>query len=613
MQKIHKLSPQLADMIAAGEVVERPGSVVKELVENAIDAGATSLTVEIQRGGMSYIRVTDNGSGMSREDAELAFLRHATSKLRDERDLEAIGTLGFRGEALAAISAVSRIELLTAEKGQLEGTSLTLEGGELIESVPAGCPPGTTIIVRDLFFNTPARLKFMKKDTAEAANVTALINRIALSHPEVAFRYIRDGKEEANTPGSGDVSATIYALLGREFSKGLMEIESTGENVSVSGFITSPSAARGNRSSQYFYVNGRYIRSQLLQTALEQGFKNSLFTGRYPGCVLYLTVKPSTVDVNVHPAKTEVRFQNERDVFNSIYYAVKSALETGDSPVRIELQTSAPQVNPEPPELPEKKPDFYRTMTAVEYLKGRVLKTPNSEYSSRTTSPPSDVSEKKEQESPEPVYTQQSLPVADTKVLVTAAEESAPPDYRIVGEAFSGYIIVQTDDELTFIDKHAAHERLIFDKLKSEDMEQMSQFLLTPVTVDMGNEDAALLLENLQLFDKLGFEIEDFGGGTVLVRRLPSDIDTGEIPVLVGELCQCLRHGGKPGSLGIRDEILSVIACKAAVKIGKNSDPLEHRSIAEHVLSGRVKYCPHGRPVTMNLSKNQLEKGFKRK
>lgn len=641
MQKIHLLSPRLADMIAAGEVVERPGSVVKELVENSIDAGATSVTIEIQNGGMSYIRVTDNGSGMSGEDARLAFLRHATSKLREERDLEAIHTLGFRGEALAAISAVSRIEMFTREEGGTEGTVVTVEAGAITDTSPAGCPKGTTVIVRDLFFNTPARLKFMKKDSAEAANVSAVVFRIALSHPEVAFRYIKDGREEAVTPGNGDVRACIYSLLGKEFSKGLLHIESGDETVSVNGYITSPEACRGNRSAQYMYVNGRYVRSQILQAALEQGYKNSLPSGKYPGCVLYLKLKAGAVDVNVHPAKTEVKFLSEGEVFNCVYYAVKSALESRGLPERFIINDE------EEPAVTKK--DGYGTITAEDYLRGRILKAPISGYkpapeslpeterivgAREAGSKPEDIkqretwtslnrqfrsreagagSNERAPEMPVVEYVQERLPMDGSAPAGESAAEAKAADFKIVGEAFSGYIIVETEERLIFVDKHAAHERLIFDRLKSGSQEQMSQFLLAPVTVDMGREEASLLLDSTDILEPLGFEIEDFGSGTVLVRRLPADIDMEDVPALLGELCTNISQGDRPGSLGVRDEILSTIACKAAVKIGRSSDPLERRSLIEKVMTGKIKYCPHGRPVTMDLTKLQLEKGFKRK
>ena len=327
MPIIKQLAPHVADLIAAGEVVERPASVAKELIENALDAGATAVTLEIQGGGMTYIRVTDNGRGMEPEDAKLAFLRYATSKLRTGRDLEAIGTLGFRGEALAAISAVSRIDLLTRAEGAGEGTSITVEAGQITASVPAGCPVGTTMIVRDLFFNTPARLKFMKTDRAEAAAVTAMLVSIALSNPAVSFRYIRDGKEECHTPGDGSLRSAIYTLLGREFAKGLVEVESAGEAVTVQGFVTAPAHARGSRSHQRFTVNGRLVKSKLLQAALEQGYKNVQFSGKFPGSVLNITMGLGAVDVNVHPAKTEVKFLDEKQVFDAVYYGVRHALE----------------------------------------------------------------------------------------------------------------------------------------------------------------------------------------------------------------------------------------------------------------------------------------------
>jgi DNA mismatch repair protein MutL len=610
---IHVLPPQVADMIAAGEVVERPGSVVKELVENAIDAGADTLTVEIQHGGMSYIRVTDNGTGMSSEDAETAFLRHATSKLMDERGLEAITTLGFRGEALAAISAVSRISLLTRQKNREEGTSLTLEAGRVIERFPAGCPEGTTMVVRDLFFNTPARLKFMKKDAAEAANVTSVVIRAALSHPEVAFTYIKDGETELVTPGDGDVRNCVYTLLGRDFARTMIRIESSDLNLNLklSGFIASPSEAKGNRSAQYFFLNGRHIRSQLLQAALEQGYKNSLFTGRFPGCVLYLAMKPNAVDVNVHPAKTEVRFQNERAVFDIVYYAVKSALEQKITPNELRLvayeKKPAPEDEaPKSAELPFTDIRAYKPYEPV----ARIVRDVPAAYGE----PPRDLLPPPPPEAePEPEYIQESLRIPNNNPAVENAPDIRTPQYRIIGEAFGGYIIAEIDDELIFIDKHAAHERQLFDRLKGGERTVMPQLLLTPVVAEIGSEDKQTLLDNLDVLESLGLVIEDFGGGAVLIRQIPADLEIKDAAGLIGELCQRLRTGGMKGSLGKEDEIISLIACKAAVKIGRNSESREWIPLVESVLSGEIKFCPHGRPVTMTLSKNQLEKGFKRK
>lgn len=616
MNVINKLPPHVADLIAAGEVVERPASVVKELIENAIDAGAKTVTVEIQRGGMSYIRVSDDGCGMSPEDASTAFLRHATSKLRDQYGLEAIKTLGFRGEALAAIAAVSRIQLLTREKGSLEGTSLTLEAGAELSKEEAGCPEGTTIIVRDIFFNTPARLKFMKKDAAEGAGVSSTVIRCALSHPEVSIRYIRDGKEEFQTSGDGDVKACIYSVLGRDFANSMLKAESTGEGINVSGYVSSPAAARGNRSSQYFFVNGRFIKSQLLQAALEQAFRNSLFTGRYPACVLYIDLKHSTVDVNVHPAKTEVKFMQERPVFDAVYRAVLNALSGENEAPELKLINR------------EKDTEQTRTVKKPELpVQGKLQQPGREAYSAvpqiREAVPEDRKPADKPVNMPEIV---DRLVFSQPILVYNQAEEAPTPvykeelkqdivkllDYRIIGEAFNGYIITETGDELVFIDKHAAHERLIFDKLKSQEREQLSQHLLTPIIAEPGREDAALLLENLELLDNLGFEIEDFGSGALMIRRLPADMDMGEATAVFNEISQALRVGNRPGSLGKADEVLASVACKAAIKAGKGSDPLEWKPVVESVLSGKVKYCPHGRPVTMRMSKRQLDRNFKR-
>lgn len=616
MNVINKLPPHVADLIAAGEVVERPASVVKELIENAIDAGAKTVTVEIQRGGMSYIRVSDDGCGMSPEDASTAFLRHATSKLRDQYGLEAIKTLGFRGEALAAIAAVSRIQLLTREKGSLEGTSLTLEAGAELSKEEAGCPEGTTIIVRDIFFNTPARLKFMKKDAAEGAGVSSTVIRCALSHPEVSIRYIRDGKEEFQTSGDGDVKACIYSVLGRDFANSMLKAESTGEGINVSGYVSSPAAARGNRSSQYFFVNGRFIKSQLLQAALEQAFRNSLFTGRYPACVLYIDLKHSTVDVNVHPAKTEVKFMQERPVFDAVYRAVLNTLSGENEAPELKLINR------------EKDTEQTRTVKKPELpVQGKLQQPGREAYSAvpqiREAVPEDRKPADKPVNMPEIV---DRLVFSQPILVYNQAEEAPTPvykeelkqdivkllDYRIIGEAFNGYIITETGDELVFIDKHAAHERLIFDKLKSQEREQLSQHLLTPIIAEPGREDAALLLENLELLDNLGFEIEDFGSGALMIRRLPADMDMGEATAVFNEISQALRVGNRPGSLGKADEVLASVACKAAIKAGKGSDPLEWKPVVESVLSGKVKYCPHGRPVTMRMSKRQLDRNFKR-
>lgn len=652
MNKIKCLSPHVADMIAAGEVVERPGSVVKELVENALDAGASSITVEIQRGGMSYIRVSDNGSGMSAEDAQTAFLRHATSKLRDEYGLESIATLGFRGEALAAISAVSMVELMTREQGAAEGTSVTLEAGVIQEVSPVGCPEGTTIIVRSLFYNTPARLKFMKKDSAEAANVGNVVIRCAMSHPEVAIRFIKDGAEEFSTPGDGNTESCIYSLLGRDYARNMLPVDGSGDGGKVRGFVCPPANAKGNRSGQFFFVNGRYIKSALLQAALEQAYKNALFTGRFPACVLYIDVKLNEVDVNVHPAKTEVKFLNERKVFDTVYLAVKAALEGENRAPEIKLkeETKEPEIIPTPQrtiihtvgEKKDEKDDLVFKQPTVRYnapeprrqiITHRVplpeIKSPPHETGIPTKrqaiaaarregilpEPPKPTpapAPEPKQEIRQTPPVQPAEQIKFEQVELETVKENTVTYYRIVGESFNEFIIVECGSELIFIDKHAAHERMLFDRLKSEKYENMSQILLAPVIADMEREEKALLLENKVLLDEMGFEIEDFGGASLAIRRLPADVDMEDASALLEELCHDIRYGARPGSLGVKDELLATVACKAAIKAGKSSDPKEWKPVVDAVVSGEVRYCPHGRPVTMRLGKSQLEKNFKR-
>ncbi len=646
MQKIFRLDPHVADLIAAGEVVERPSSVVKELIENAIDAGATVLTVEIRGGGLSLIRVTDNGCGMSAQDAQTAFLRHATSKLRDARGLEAIGTLGFRGEALAAISAVSRVDLATRERGADEGTLLHLEGGALLRQAAAGCPDGTTISVQDLFYNTPARLKFMKNDRAEGAAVTAMVLRCALSRPDVSIRYVHEGNEEFHTPGDGKADSCIYSLLGRDFFAGLLPVETENSGASVTGYVSSPANVRGNRSNQFFFVNGRCIKSKTLQAALEQAYRNRLPVARYPACVLYITISRAAVDVNVHPAKTEVRFLNERQVFDAVYYAALGALDGESRGAEIRLSSGtekalagrtpgapsrspAPAGQPAPPQKAAAKPrnDFFRKVSAADFgsFQARAPEKSGSVLTLRSTAS-------------QPYQTHISLP--DPPASAPAAPAAVPPSrplprpsapkpdrqdaqvpdtqdaqdtvpYRIIGEALSTYIIVEQGDRLLLIDKHAAHERLLFDRLKAGRTDVMQQLLLTPVVCKIGEENAALLAENMDVLTHAGLEIEDFGGGSVIVRQVPADVDAGDIPAMLEELCAALAvPGGQPEERS--DRILHTVACKAAIKAGRRSEPEELAAVAGAVMAGKAHYCPHGRPVFMELTRDMLDKNFKR-
>ena len=638
MAKIIQLDPHVADLIAAGEVVERPASVVKELIENSIDAGASDVTVEIRGGGMTYIRVSDNGCGIPAAEAETAFLRHATSKLRDERGLEAIGTLGFRGEALAAIASVSRIELVTRERGCPEGLRLALDGGAVTSKSPAGCPEGTTMIVRDLFYNTPARLKFMKTDRAESSGVAAAALRCALSHPEVSVRYIRDGSEEFHTPGDGRVDSCVYTLFGRDFAGGMLEAGTSDGDVAVTGYVSTPAAAKGNRSGQYFFVNGRFVKSKTLQAALEQAYRNTLFTGRYPTCILYISLSHSAVDVNVHPAKTEVKFLNERQVFDGVYYAALGALENRGpaqnadvsvSPSTMKVLGAAPgsaegavpaSVRPGGHKYaaPSREASFkipkasFKEMSSDEYLKsfvsgmdtaprgsGRQTSVSGGQYSAGQT----------ELDMPE------TPPVSADILRPAKAAKKQPPasaGARLIGEALETYIIVESGDSLWLIDKHAAHERICFDRLRSQQRETMVEQLLTPVIFSPGPEDAALLAENASVFETFGISLDLLGDSSVAVRSIPSYIDASDVESLLGESCAALRSGGTADPSRRRDEILHSVACKAAIKAGKRSEPEELSELAERVLSGEVRYCPHGRPVAVELTRSALDRTFKR-
>ncbi len=599
MTKINILSPLLADMIAAGEVVERPASVIKELAENSFDAGAKKVSIEFRNGGATYIRITDDGCGMSPEDAGIAFMRHATSKLHDEKGLEAIGTMGFRGEALAAISAVSRIELITREKGAAEGVKVTVQAGDIIDMTPCGCPEGTSITVRDLFFNTPARLKFLKSDRSEATACTAAALRCALGRPEVSVKCIKDGEEVFFTPGDGRADSAVYSLLGRDIANSMLPCNGELDGVGVNGFVSSPALSRGNRSMQYFYCNGRFIKSALLQSAVEQAYKNTLLTGRYPACTLFISLKTSAVDVNVHPAKTEVRFSDEKKVFDVVYQTVKASLDGEAQPLELKISESTQRAVSSP------RPDFFRSMPAQSYRES--LKPA-----------PSPVSPRREPVSPSlrPIVnaplTKPRFSPENVEKTVESVEKIADLKYRVIGECLNTYILVETGDELLLIDKHAAHERMIFDRLKAQGRQIMSQTLLTPVIIKPTAEDAELLEQNTALLNDLGFEIEPYGAADYAIRALPDDMEVSEAKTAVEDICDRLRRNDRLSADSARDEVLHTVACKAAIKAGRRHDIRELERIADAVCSGEVKYCPHGRPVSVRLSKGELDKFFSR-
>ena len=667
MPTIRQLDPHVADLIAAGEVVERPASVVKELMENAIDAGANAVTVEIAHGGMSLIRVTDDGCGIAPDQCRTAFLRHATSKISSEYDLEAIGTLGFRGEALAAIAAVSRVELLT-NQGQGLGTALTLEGGQVMEQEEAGCPKGTTMLVRDLFYNTPARLKFMKRDSAEGAAVFSVVQHLALSHPELSVKFIRDGKQELLTPGDGQLKSAIYAVLGRDLALGFVPVKGSGENMEISGFVSLPTCCRGSRSYQHFFVNGRYIKSRVMMAALEEAYRNQKMVGKFPGCVLHLTLRPNSVDVNVHPTKTEVKFQNEQQVFATVYHGVLAALNADKTRPQAVVKSVLPRqdtVTPNQTSLhdftavtashgtvttppaaapkPQAQPSPFRRVTPL----GRVA--PSAPVAENPPLVQPERAKSVAQEKAQPVVTEKAVPVATQEkkapapqpapVVEEAVEEEKPipvaeepveetsapaaePEpapqptqeepWVVRGELFHTYIMVEQGDKVVLIDKHAAHERVNFDRLKAQNYQPMVQELLTPITLTLGPQERQALLDGQEVLEGFGFQLEEFGSGSLAVRAVPDYLETGDVEPTLLELAKKLRLTGWADPGAARDEVMHTMACKAAIKGGQRNDPQELERVAGLVMGGAVKYCPHGRPVAIELTRGELEKQFKR-
>ena len=644
MPEIQILSPHLADLIAAGEVVERPASVVKELVENAFDAGARTVTVELRGGGATYLRVTDDGCGMAPEDAGIAFLRHATSKLHDEQGLEAIGTMGFRGEALAAISAVSHITLTTRQRGAAAGTHMTLDAGDIQDMYETGCPEGTTMIVSDLFFNTPARRKFLKSDRAEGAACAAAALRCALGRPDVSVRCIRDGEEVFFSPGDNKLDSCVYSLLGRDLAMSLLPCAGEADGVRVHGFISSPAAGRGSRAQQYFFCNGRWIKSAALQAALEQAYRNTLLVGRFPACVLYVELSCAAVDVNVHPAKTEVKFTHERAVFDAVYYGARAALEAEKEPVATLSKTAAkpepaPKADPFVPAAPKAAPAAaqhppapaaptfapartyapaapaeeavaFRSPTASAFAAPRVTPAPVFTAPARPApgTPPA----------PEPI-----VPVArpaqtaiePEPVFPSPLERAAPPaepPARLIGEAMHTYILVEKGETLILIDKHAAHERINFDRMRQSPADIPSQTLLEPLPFTPDASDADVLQQYGDVLAELGFTLEPFGRNDYILRGVPAQLDAADALPALEEICAQLRHGARMDAQSVRDEVLKTVACKAAIKAGWQTEPEELLRLADAVCAGEVKYCPHGRPVAVTLTRRELDKLFKR-
>lgn len=702
MGVINVLDKHIAELIAAGEVVERPSSVIKELVENSIDAGAKNITVEIKNGGTTFMRVADDGCGIYRDDIKKAFLRHATSKVKTANDLDMISTLGFRGEALASISAVSRLQVITKNENEEIGSCYEIEGGDEISLEEAGCPTGTTFVIRDLFYNIPARSKFLKKDVAEGNAVSALMDKIVLSHPEVAFTFIRDGKQVLRTFGDGKLLSAIYSVFGKDFAKGLIPVDYTLDSVSVNGYISKPINARPNRNMQNFFINGRFVKTRTGMAALEEAYKGSIMVGKFPSAVLQLTVPYEIIDVNVHPAKIEVRFINERPVFDAIYHAVKSALQQGDERKQIHFKENTAfneikKVNPfnnaqavfakaenTPAEKPikpieriepvlknsEPKPynpfdeldlkDEKTKPVSIDNLKMSDSTNPFDIYSKQAIKRNSELENKKAEFSKQKLEkaeqlilkaTQQeeSLPKQEITVDDLTAESSETPietevskeevkplkeisenktdnndaltelpkeqtKLRFLGEAFNTYIIVEkNDNEVLIIDKHAAHERIIYEKLKADSGSANVQYLLTPITVTLDKIDYDAAVSNLDMFAKCSFDVEDFGNGTLLVRSAPQYLAATEIADCITEMSGYIASGKKDIYTEKMDWFYHNVSCRSAIKAGNKSTVQELMDIAWTLEKNpQIKYCPHGRPICIVMTKYEIEKQFGR-
>lgn len=702
MGVINVLDKHIAELIAAGEVVERPSSVIKELVENSIDAGAKNITVEIKNGGTTFMRVADDGCGIYRDDIKKAFLRHATSKVKTANDLDMISTLGFRGEALASISAVSRLQVITKNENEEIGSCYEIEGGDEISLEEAGCPTGTTFVIRDLFYNIPARSKFLKKDVAEGNAVSALMDKIVLSHPEVAFTFIRDGKQVLRTFGDGKLLSAIYSVFGKDFAKGLIPVDYTLDSVTVKGYISKPINSRPNRNMQNFFINGRFVKTRTGMAALEEAYKGSIMVGKFPSAVLQLTVPYEIIDVNVHPAKIEVRFINERPVFDAIYHAVKTALQQGDERKQIHFKENTAfneikKVNPfnnaqavfakaenTPAEKPikpieriepvlknsEPKPynpfdeldlkDEKTKPVSIDNLKISDSSNPFDIYSKQAIKRNSELENKKAEFSKQRLEkaeqlilkaTQQeeSLPKQEITVDDLTAESTGTPietevskeevkplkgisenktdnndaltelpkeqtKLRFLGEAFNTYIIVEkNDNEVLIIDKHAAHERIIYEKLKADSGSANVQYLLTPITVTLDKIDYDAAVSNLDMFAKCSFDVEDFGNGTLLVRSAPQYLAATEIADCITEMSGYIASGKKDIYTEKMDWFYHNVSCRSAIKAGNKSTVQELMDIAWTLEKNpQIKYCPHGRPICIVMTKYEIEKQFGR-
>ena len=635
MAEIHLLEKRVYELIAAGEVIERPSSVIKELLENAIDAGSTAITVEIKNGGRTYMRVTDNGSGIAHEDIPVAFLRHATSKIRRKDDLSAITTLGFRGEALASICAVSRVDMITKRPEDDLGIHYRIEGGEETCYEDSGCPNGTTITVRDLFYNVPARLKFLKKDVSEGNAIANVVSKIALSHPEISFKFIRDNRSELVTSGDGKLMSAIYAVFGKEFSGSLIPVDYTLNGVSVRGYVTKPLMSKANRSFQNFFVNSRYVKSVTCMVSLEEAYRNRIMTGKFPACVLMITLDPANIDVNVHPAKIEIRFSDEKPVYDAVYFAVKNAMMTFDSPMEASIDVpeqpakkslTLEDIYGKPEEKPADQLRFASGPTAsfdhkppkpYDPLFAKTLifdKDGNFTYENESPISPSSQKSYKTEPAPAKISYKYITDTKQTELCVEQPEvkkDDGPP-ITLCGEVFKTYIIVQRDDEMFLIDKHAAHERYNFDTLKRGVTGADIQTVLNPFEVTLSYDGHAAAAENIKLLRRFGFLLDILDAPQVLVCGVPILLTDEDPADLLMKIADSLALGKKSGGAEIYDDLYHSIACKASIKANSFTTDEELAYLAKLVIDDEIQYCPHGRPAVIKFTKREIEKLFKR-
>lgn len=612
MPKINVLPKDIAELIAAGEVVDRPSSVVKELVENSIDAGAKNITVEIKKGGIEYIRVTDNGCGMDPNDVRTAFLRHATSKIVTKQDLTSISTMGFRGEALASIAAVCKVELMTRREEDLSGVKYLIEGSQEISYSETGCPVGTTIIVRNIFFNTPARMKFLKKDVSEANSIASIVDKIALANPSVSIKFIRDGEIKLHTPGDGKVFSAIHAVYSKDFCNTLIPVEYTHDGITVTGYISKPHNAKNNRAYQNFFVNSRYIRSKICSLALEEAYKHSIMEGKVPACVLNIQIPFDVVDVNVHPTKIEVRFSDEKMIFNAIYFAVKSALEQVNSDKITEIKRLQPAIA-----------ELMDNSAPVDNVQHILSDNPIYSYNKQAPIlPPLPV--RQQQQQAVIAELDEAPTLIQREVVTPPKEEPETPalqyvtlnkydNARMIGELFGTYILLQNENEFIIIDKHAAHERLLYEKLKKQKDVDTRQVLLSPIVVSLTREEYTAIMDNLSVMEQLHITVDNFGLDTIVVREIPMDVPKEHVEDIIVEIaCKLINHKSNI-TIDMLDDLYHSVACRSAIKAHDKTSLLELSKLIEMLNADEsIKYCPHGRPIFVTLLKSEIEKMFGR-